>query len=107
MVIEYEPAGVPVPIPITSDVPAEPLAGGVTDGARVQVMLLVPHAPPVVRFTVELNPLAEVTVTVPLEVPPVPALNVNGEADAEMPKSAVAAPVQLASLKDPIAVLQA
>ena len=105
MVIEYEPAGVPVPIPITSDVLAEPLADGVRDRAPgAQVIPLVPHAPAGASVTAELNPLSEVTVTLPLEVPTAPAVNVSGVADDEMLKSA--APEQFANLKDPIAVLQ-
>ncbi len=106
MVIEYEPAGVVVATLMFSVVLAELFDGGVSEGLpRVQVIPLVPpHAPAVVRLTEELNPLSDDTVTVPEEGPPVPAVNVSGEAAAEMLKSGV--PVQLLNLKEPMAVLQ-
>jgi hypothetical protein len=105
VVIEYEPVGVPVPIPMTSEVLVEPSAVGVSEVVpSVQVIPLVPHAPAGASVTAELNPLSEVTVTVPLEVPTAPAVSVSGVADSEMLKSA--APPQLANLKDPIAVFQ-
>jgi len=105
MVIEYEPAGVVVATPIVSAVLSEPPSGGVSEEEpRVQVIPFDPHAPAVAKLTAELNPLSDVTVTLPEELPPTPAVNVSGEAAAVMLKSAV--PVQLLSLKEPINVLQ-
>ncbi len=102
MVIGYEPAGVVVPVTMLRLEVVEPPDGGVTVlGVTEHVAL--GGQPDRTRPTAALNPFNEVTVTVPEEVPDVPAVNVSGEADAEMLKSD--APVQLANLKDPIAVL--
>jgi hypothetical protein len=98
----YDPADVPVPTIICMLLLGVP---GVTgEVPTVQVMPLVPHAPPGMRVTALVSPFNQVTVTVPLEVPPEPAAKVKGEADSVMLKSGVCA--QLLNLNEPIAVLQ-
>ena len=103
--IEYEPAGVVVEMPMPSVVLIEPPDGGISEPApKVQVIPLVPHAPAFARFTAEMNPFSDCTVTLPEELPPAPKGNVSGEAADDMLKSGVA--VQLLNLKEPIDVYQ-
>lgn len=105
-VIGYDPAIVAAGTPMVRLEGAEPLTGGVTEvGLVEQVIPLAPlQAPPVVKATGTESPFNEVTVTVPLEVPPVPAVKVNGEAVSVILKSGVW--VQLLNLNEPIAVAQ-
>jgi len=64
-----------------------------------------PHAPPAVSPTEALNPLSQVTLTEPTEVPRVPGVKVSGDEVAEMPKSPASSMLQPAKAKDPMAVL--
>lgn len=107
IVIEYELAGVPVPMPIVSVVLVEPPDDGVTEPApKPQVIPLVLHIPATARFTAELNVLSDCTVTLPeVVLPPTPCVNVSGVAADDMLKSGV--PVQLLNLNEPMAVFQA
>jgi len=105
-VIGYDPAAVEGATPMVRLALAEPFAAGVTEvGLVEQVIPLAPlQAPPVVRATGTESPFNEVTVTVPVEPPPVPCVKVKGEAVSVMLKSGVL--TQLLNLKEPIAVAQ-
>jgi hypothetical protein len=104
-VTEYEPAAVPGETIICSDVLIELLAGGVSELVpKLQVIpIAATQASAGAKLTGELNPLIDCTVTLPeVVLPPLPAVNVSGVAADDMLKSGV--PVQLLSLKEPIAV---
>jgi hypothetical protein len=101
-VIGYDPAGVVVPRPIFRLLLG--MLGVTGEVPKVQVIAFAPQAPPGVRVTALVSPFNQVTVTVPLELPPVPCVNFSGEADSVMLKSGVLA--QLLNLKEPIAVAQ-
>jgi hypothetical protein len=102
--IAYDPGGVSDGIPTVRLVLG--LAGVTEEEPRVQVIPLAPpHAPAVVSPTAALSPFNQVTVTVPKEVPAVPAVNVRGEEVAEILKSGAGGVPQPLKLNDPIAVL--
>jgi len=85
----------------------EPFAGGVTVVVKpVPPSLHVAFVgqPVRLRFTALLKLFNELTVTVPDDVPPTPAVKLSGTALAETVKSAE--PVQPANFSEPMAVLQ-